>query len=213
MLVAGYNPTELGDVLVVMTANGAGDQVVSQKGQIVQIKDVKDESLLGYNFLAASEILPELKEGVNGNVDLTDDQITKLNDALKKAGFSDELSANPYPNFQIGFVEKMVDHPKSDHLHITTVDLGDRKQQIVSGSPNMVEGIKGVVPNVGTMMPSGSIIWPGALLGVESDGMICSGRELKIKNAPQKPGALILPADFGEVGEAFDFTKGNQLFK
>ena len=213
MLVAGYNPAELGDILVVMTAKGSGDPVVSQKDQIVQIKGAKDGSLLGYNFLTASEILPELKTGVNGNVDLNNDQIAKLNRALMKAGFRDELSANQYPNFQIGFVEKMVDHPKSDHLHITTVDLGDHKQQIVSGSPNMAEGIKVVVANVGTMMPSGSIIWPGALLGVESDGMICSGRELKLKNAPQKPGALILPADFGEVGAAFDFTKGNQLFK
>ena len=106
----------------------------------------------------------------------------------------------------------MEDHPKSDHLHITTVDLGDHKQQIVSGSPNMQANVKVVVANVGTMMPSGSIIWPGALLGVESNGMICSGRELHLKGAPQKPGALILPDDFAPVGAAFDFTKGNELF-
>jgi tRNA-binding protein len=62
------------------------------------------------------------------------------------------------------------------------------------------------------MMPSGLIIWPGALRGVESNGMVVSGRELQLTNAPQVPGALILPDDFQEVGEAFDFEKAQGLF-
>ena len=62
------------------------------------------------------------------------------------------------------------------------------------------------------MMPSGQIIWPGALVGVPSNGMICAARELNLKNAGQKPGCLILPDDFGQAGDAFDFARGNQLF-
>lgn len=211
MLIAGYNPAELGDILVTMTAPGTGEQTVEKKGQVVAIT-AADGQLLGYNFLAASAILPELATGVNGNVDLTAAQVAKLNAAIHEAGFTAELTAALTPHFQVGHVEKMEDHPKSDHLHITTVDLGDHKQQIVSGSPNMQANVKVVVANVGTMMPSGSIIWPGALLGVESNGMICSGRELHLKGAPQKPGALILPDDFAPVGAAFDFAKGNELF-
>ena len=54
------------------------------------------------------------------------------------------------------------------------------------------------------MMPSGLIIWPGELRGVASNGMISSGRELHLANAPQVPGALILPDDFAPVGTPFD---------
>ncbi len=212
MLIASYNRAELGDVLIVMTAPTTGEQQVTTKGDLVQLTDAKTGQLLGYNFLAASQILPELADAAAGAVDLTADQLAKLNAAITAAGFSAELALLEAPHFQVGYVEKMEDHPKSDHLHITTVDLGDRKQQIVSGSPNMQEKIKVVVANPGTMMPSGSVIWPGELLGVESKGMICSGRELKLKNAPQKPGALILPDDFAPVGTAFDFARGNQLF-
>ena len=58
MLIAGYNPAELGDILVTMTAPGTGEQTVEKKGQVVAIT-AADGQLLGYNFLAASAILPE----------------------------------------------------------------------------------------------------------------------------------------------------------
>ena len=77
----------------------------------------------------------------------------------------------------------------------------------------MAENIKVVVAQPGTMMPSGEIIWDGALRGIDSAGMIVSGRELRLPGAPDKPGALILPETFGEVGEPFDFEKGAQLFE
>ena len=79
----------------------------------------------------------------------------------------------------------------------------------------MQQGIKVVVAKVGAMMPSGLIIWPGELRGVSSDGMIVSGRELRLPNAPQVPGALILPDDFAPVGTPFDVnsTAAQSLFK
>jgi tRNA-binding protein len=46
---------------------------------------------------------------------------------------------------------------------------------------------------------------------VKSNGMICSGRELGLPNAPQVPGALILPDDY-QVGEPFDFKRAQNLF-
>ena len=52
----------------------------------------------------------------------------------------------------------------------------------------------------------------GALRGVPSSGMIVSGRELQIPGAPDKPGALVLPEDFGHIGEPFDLTKAQTLY-
>lgn len=211
MLIASYNPKAMGDVLVVICAASTASQKVIKNSGVVEITDQKDGHLLGYNFLNASQLLPELKNQ-NGQVFLTDDQLATLNIAIQKAGFSDELVADHKPKFVVGYVETMKDHPDSDHLHITTVDTGDEKLQIVCGSPNIKDKIKVVVAKVGAMMPNGEIIYPGSLRGVESDGMICSGRELKLTGAPNRPGCVILPDDFAEVGAAFDFEKGNTLF-
>lgn len=210
MLIASYNPREMGDILVIMTAPTQGKQNVKQQGDVIQFTDAKSGKLLGYNLLNASHILT--LDGINGELTLDENKVAKLNETIKKAGFDQPLVYDATPHFQVGFVEEVDDHPKSDHLHITKVNLGDHTQQIVCGSVNLRNHIKVVVANVGTMMPDGKIIWPGKLLGVESDGMICAPRELGLKNAPQKPGCLILADDFADNGAAFDFKRGNQLF-
>ena len=211
MLIASYNSHEMGDILVLMVAPGNGDQSEQTKNGVVEITNHKDGKLLGYNILQASELLPELKS-VNGNVDLDADQIDKINAHLTAAGFKQLIVPATQPHFQVGYVEKMIDHPKSGHLHLATVDFGSEKRQIVCGSVNLRENIKVVAATVGTMMPNGKLIWPGKLLGVESDGMICTPRELGLKNAPDKPGCLILDDDFAANGAPFDFNRGNQLF-
>lgn len=212
MLISSYNPDEMGDILVVITAPDSGDQETKVSGDVVQFTTAKDHQLLGYNFLAASKILPELK-GQRGQVFLDDNQVAKLNDQLKAAGFDQLLKADKTPKFVVGYVEEMSDHPKSDHLKITKTRIGkDQTVQIVCGSPNVKEGIKVVVARPGAMMPDGKIIWPGALMGVESDGMLCGFRELKLKNAPDKKGLWIIPDDWQEVGEAVDFAKANTFF-
>lgn len=210
MLISSYNRPGMGDILVTMTAPGKGQPVVSENEGVVRIQDA-DGQLTGYNFLNASTILPELSE-VQGSFTLTEAQVQTLNQVITTAGFDQPLVADPSPKFVVGYVEEMEDHPKSDHLHITKVNLGDETVQIVCGSPNIANHVKVIVAKVGAVMPSGAVIWPGALLGVESDGMICSGRELGLKNAPNQPGCVILPDDFGQPGDAFDFARGNHLF-
>ena len=108
----------MGDVLVIITGPDVADQTVNSKGKVTQITAAKDGRLLGYNFFNASEILPELK-AERGQVFLSDEQVVKLNKALKEAGFTDELIADHTPKFVVGYVEKIEDHPKSDHLKIT----------------------------------------------------------------------------------------------
>lgn len=216
MIVASYNQPALGDVLLLLTAPGRGDVHFQQSGDLVRINDGKDH-LLGYNLLHASHYLPELGT-YQGQVFLTDAMIAKLNTLLQAENFADVLTDDQAARFVVGYVQSVKPHPDSDHLQITQTQIGsdpDQTVQIVSGSPNMQADIKVVVAKVGAMMPSGQIIWPGALRGVESDGMIVSGRELALPNAPQQPGALILPADFAPVGAPFDrlSEQAQTLFK
>lgn len=114
------------------------------------------------------------------------------------------MVADDTPKFVVGFVQELSDHPDSDHLHITKtkVDNGETLQ-IVCGAPNIAQGQMVVVAKVGAMMPDGQIIWPGKLRGVQSEGMICSARELALPNAPEKRGILVLEPEKYAVGAEF----------
>ncbi len=78
----------------------------------------------------------------------------------------------------IGHVLTCVDHPNSDHLHITTVDVGGEVLQIVCGAKNVAAGQTVIVALPGTILPGNFEIKKSAIRGVESNGMICSLREL-----------------------------------
>ena len=196
--------------MIVIVAQDTPKQAHTVRENIARIYDPETEKTLGYNFLAVSSILPDITGA--GQVHLTEDDVAALNTALEDAGFAGELEAETSSRFVVGYVKTATPHPDSDHLLVTeTVVDNDQSVQIVSGSPNMQADIKVVVAKVGAMMPSGLIIWPGELRGIKSDGMICSGRELGLANAPQRPGALILPDDY-EVGDAFDFERGQSIF-
>lgn len=211
MLITSYNPNSTGDTMVLIMNPDVGEQSVTIHDKVARIFAADSNQTLGYNFLEASKVLPEIVHE-NGQVHLTEDQVTRLNQYLGDHGFPADIRYDNQPKFVVGYVKSVEDHPKANHLQIAQTDIGTGKDvQIVSGSPNMREDIKVVVALSGAMMPDGQIIWPGKLRGVESDGMICSGRELGLPNAPQVPGALILPYDY-QVGDAFDFDKAQHLF-
>lgn len=83
----------------------------------------------------------------------------------------------------VGKVLTCVEHPDSDHLHITTVDLGDRVEQIVCGAPNVAAGQTVIVATVGTTLYDGDKefkIKKSKIRGVESMGMICAEDEIGV---------------------------------
>ena len=84
----------------------------------------------------------------------------------------------------IGKVLTCEEHPNSDHLHITTVDLGNGEPtQIVCGAPNVAAGQTVVVATVGTVLYDGDQefqIKKSKIRGVESFGMICAEDEIGI---------------------------------
>ena len=87
-------------------------------------------------------------------------------------------------------------HPNSDHLHITTVDLGKGEpSQIVCGAPNVAAGQKVIVADVGAVLYDGDnefVIKKSKLRGVESFGMICAEDEIGVGTAHD--GIIVLPA-------------------
>ena len=88
-------------------------------------------------------------------------------------------------------------HPDSDHLHVTTVDLGkEQPQQIVCGAPNVATGQKVIVADLGCVLYDGDkefVIKRSKLRGVESNGMICAEDEIGIGNSHD--GIIVLPED------------------
>lgn len=97
----------------------------------------------------------------------------------------------------IGHVLTCEDHPNSDHLHITTVDLGgEAPVQIVCGAANVAAGQKVVVATVGTILYDGDssfTIKRSKIRGVESLGMICAEDEIGIGHSHE--GIIVLPED------------------
>ena len=88
-------------------------------------------------------------------------------------------------------------HPNSDHLHVTTVDLGKGEpQQIVCGAPNVSAGQKVIVADLGCVLYDGDqsfTIKKSKLRGVESLGMICAEDEIGI--GTDHAGIIVLPED------------------
>lgn len=99
----------------------------------------------------------------------------------------------------VGEVLTCTDHPDSDHLHLTTVDVGAGDPlQIVCGAPNCRAGLKVLCATVGTVLyPGGGDeefkIKRSKIRGVESLGMLCAEDELGI--GASHDGIMELPAD------------------
>lgn len=95
----------------------------------------------------------------------------------------------------VGKVLTCENHPNSDHLHITTVDLGKGEpQQIVCGAPNVAAGQKVIVADLGCVLYDGDnefTIKKSRLRGVDSFGMICAEDEIGIGTSHD--GIMVLP--------------------
>lgn len=211
VLISSYNPDVLGDVLIVITGADSSQQEYLQKANIVQITN-DQRQVIGYNFFDMAQSLG-LKSQDCGQVFLTDSQVQILNDCLKNNGIEDVLVADLTPKFVVGYVQSIAAHPNSYHLHICQVKTdADQLEQIVCGAPNVDQGQKVVVAKVGAMMPNGQIIFPGQLRGIDSNGMLCSAKELGLSQAPKKRGILVLDDQY-QVGTALDLQELNQNYK
>ena len=139
-----------------------------------------------------------LKEYVD--FDLTAQQVA---DALTSTGLEvdalEEVQSirGGLKGLYVGKVLTCEANPNSDHLHVTTVDLGKGEpSQIVCGAPNVAAGQKVIVADLGCVLYDGDnefVIKKSKLRGVESNGMICAEDEIGIGN--DHSGIIVLPED------------------
>jgi phenylalanyl-tRNA synthetase beta chain len=104
-----------------------------------------------------------------------------------------EAAAPPLPGVIVGEIVERVKHPNADTLSVCQVNTGTETVQIVCGAPNARAGMKAPLATVGAQLPGGLEIKKARLRGVESFGMLCSGRELGLSE--ESSGLLELPAD------------------
>ncbi len=139
-----------------------------------------------------------LKEYVD--FDLTAQQVA---DALTSTGLEvdalEEVQSikGGLKGLYVGKVLTCEPHPNSDHLHVTTVNLGKGEpSQIVCGAPNVAAGQKVIVADLGCVLYDGDkefVIKKSKLRGVESNGMICAEDEIGIGTS--HAGIIVLPED------------------
>ncbi len=118
----------------------------------------------------------------------------------------------------IGQVLTCQPHPSSDHLHLTTVDVGNNEAalNIVCGAPNVAEGQKVVVATIGTKIYFGDnevTIKRSKIRGEESYGMICSEDEIGIGTSSD--GIIVLPeeAKVGMLAKEYYNIKSDYVFE
>ncbi|WP_244813701.1 phenylalanine--tRNA ligase subunit beta [Caballeronia sp. Lep1P3] len=132
----------------------------------------------------------------------------ELAHALTMAGLEVEdlrPVAPPTTKIVVGQVLEVAKHPNADKLNVCQVDAGTGERlNIVCGAPNVSPGIKVPVALIGAVLPPVEAggepfaIKPAKLRGVDSQGMLCSARELKLSE--DHSGLLILSAD-AKIGQ------------
>ena len=137
----------------------------------------------------------------------------ELADALTMSGVEVELVEPVVPFFDKVVVAKVLEvqeHPNADRLTVCRVDAGGAPLQVVCGAPNVQSGVRAPLAQIGARL-WGTEIKPANVRGVESNGMLCSARELGL--ADDASGLLILPADAppgADIREYLDLD--DQLF-
>ena len=105
-----------------------------------------------------------------------------------------EPAAPAFHSVVVGRITDLAPHPNADRLRVATVDIGDvNPLHIVCGAPNVTIGMCAPTALIGAELPGGLVIKKSKLRGIESQGMLCSAKELGL--AESSDGLLPLPAN------------------
>ncbi len=134
----------------------------------------------------------------------TNASAAEIADKLTAIGLEVEEVSNPAEALAPFVVAKVLTaekHPQADKLQVLTVDAGSGPIQVVCGAPNARAGMLGVFGPPGAYIPGSNItLKVAAIRGVESNGMMCSSRELELGD--DHSGIIELPGD-APVGTAY----------
>lgn len=172
-----YNKT-----LIIATA-------IKKTPEIVKIDDnstvlVVDEQVVGINAVVKNDYSQAL---VN----------KKLIDSIYLRYFVTNQFENP---FVYGYINSIVQHPKSTKLKICQVDIKNQNLQIVCGANNCLSNKYVVVAKIGAILPSTKIIEESEILGIKSSGMLCSKKELGYTG---NQSGIIISDEIKPLGESY----------
>jgi phenylalanyl-tRNA synthetase beta chain len=123
--------------------------------------------------------------------------LAELRDGLTMLGLEVEGITNPAETlrgFVVGYVVEAVQHPNADRLRLCKVDTGSGTVQVVCGAPNARTGMKGIFAPTGSYIPGTDMTLKASKIrGEESNGMLCSFRELQL--GEDHSGIIDLPAE------------------
>ena len=123
--------------------------------------------------------------------------LVEVRDALTMLGLEVEGISNPAESlkgFVVGYMVEAVQHPNADRLRVCKVDTGAGVVQVVCGAPNARTGMKGIFAPTGSYIPGTDMTLKASKIrGEESNGMLCSSRELQLGD--DHSGIIDLPAD------------------
>lgn len=113
----------------------------------------------------------------------TEATLNEITDALNKIGLEvDDIldKKSELKDFNCVIIEECIKHPNSDHLHICQVRYSNNKEPItiVCGAHNARSGLKTILAPIGSKLPDGTKIKKSKIRGIESNGMLCSEKEL-----------------------------------
>ena len=128
----------------------------------------------------------------------TEATLAQVRDTLTMLGLEVEGLTDPAESlkgFVVGYVVEAVQHPNADRLRVCKVDTGSGTVvQVVCGAPNARTGMKGIFAPTGSYIPgTGITLKASKIRGEESNGMLCSSRELQLGD--DHSGIIDLPAE------------------
>lgn len=174
----------------------------------VDDKDIIDYNLCNY-FLEMNILYTWLKDYIDFDLNAEELAAALTSIGLECGGVERvESIRGGLRGLVIGKVLTCDEHPDSDHLHVTTVDLGEKTEQIVCGAPNVAAGQTVVVATVGTTLYDGDKefkIKKSKIRGVESMGMICAEDEIGVGTSHE--GIIVIKEDVKPGTPAADYFR------
>ncbi|MFV9511132.1 phenylalanine--tRNA ligase subunit beta [Tepidibacillus sp. LV47] len=144
-------------------------------------------------------------------VDINDISPYELAEKLTRSGVAVDVVQQVNPDIEkvvVGHVIETSKHPEADKLKICKVDVGKEETlQIICGAANVATGQKVPVALVGAKLPGGVKIKKAKLRGVESQGMICSAKELGMNErllSKEKTEGILVLQDDAKIGEPIE---------